>query len=81
MINETDDVNGVAESSSIPQLHLAAEEDVEDAEDAGPQSFEDLGKDVHNLGVDDGHDICSMGSRSSCISPVSSQGGVYSVNP
>lgn len=71
----TDGAGGAGES--IPQLHLAAE----DAEDTPLQSFEDLNKDVHNLGVDDNHDICSMGSRSSCISPVSSQGGVYSVNP
>jgi len=32
-----------------------------------------------NLINDDGMDRCSTGSRSSCVSPVSSQGGVYTV--
>ena len=32
---------------------------------------------LNNLGIDDGLDKCSMGS--SCVSPVSSQGGIYSV--
>lgn len=34
---------------------------------------------LHSLVVDDNLDRCSLGSHSSCASPVSSQGGIYSV--
>ena len=37
----------------------------------------DSNTNINNLGIDDALDKCSMGS--SCVSPVSSQGGVYSV--
>jgi len=70
-------VNCTGESTSVPQFteDLAGGECKQQLEVVDS----DLNKDVHNLGVDDGHDICSMGSRSSCISPASSQGGVYSM--
>lgn len=41
------------------------------------EKTEDCNTNTNNLGIDDALDKCSMGS--SCVSPVSSQGGVYSV--
>jgi hypothetical protein len=42
-------------------------------------SMKDTNLSLPNLLIDDGMDRCSIGSRSSCVSPVSSQGGVYTV--
>ncbi|EFX65737.1 hypothetical protein DAPPUDRAFT_332886 [Daphnia pulex] len=40
-------------------------------------STKDTNLSLPNLIIDDGMDRCSIGSRSSCVSPVSSQGGIY----
>lgn len=52
-------------------------------ENGGPTSENGLGNDDKNmdtLAVEENQDGHSLESRSSCISPASSQGGVYSVS-
>ena len=83
--------SGSKDASDIPCVLLLAEDSslglpyaATDADDAAAGALDIFGhqqlqQQQQQLAVDDAMDRCSVGSRSSCMSPTSSAGGVYSV--
>ena len=68
----------VSDNEAIPRV-LLPEEVVQTSPKRETPTDEPTDEQRNQLNVDDALDGCSIGSRSSCMSPASSAGGVYSM--